>query len=302
MSGAIKLADFYSAIEDTARPLDVPCSRDQVWPILTAFGDGEDALSQSVIAFRVATDIGHDGELDCRFTVPKNVDPYDSALAKGLIEKTDHPVGALLPDVQKLCPIDTYAIDFGVVGGFKKIYAFFPPDDLQDLSELAGIPSMPRGLGEHLGLSDRYGLSNKTGCVAIDYPGRTVNIYYGETFPDGIEREVILSLLRETGQQAPSEQMLRFAQAAFGIYITLSWDSPKIKRVCFAAMTPDPMRLPIPLDPKIEGFVRHMQDTGTEGKFVCGVASSPRGEYYKLQAYYQWRPWMVDLMAHPASV
>jgi hypothetical protein len=82
----------------------------------------------------------------------------------------------------------------------------------------------------------------------------------------------------------------------------LSWDSPKIKRICFAAMTADPMRLPIPFNPRIDKFVRRIQDANPEGKFVCAVASSPRGEYYKLQAYYQWHPWMVELMAHPASV
>jgi hypothetical protein len=299
MSRTTALADLYSAIEGTARPLDVPCSRNQVWPILAAFGDGEDALAEAVIAFRVATDIGHDGELDCRFTIPQGVDPYDRALANGFTAKTDHPVGALLADFQERYPVDTYAIDFGVVAGFKKIYAFFPP---LDLSKLAGIPSMPRGLGEHLGLSDRYGLGDKASCLGIDYPGRTANIYYAGILANGFERDAVLSMLKETGQLEPSEQMLSLAQAAFGIYITLSWDSPKIKRICFAAMTPDPMTLPIPLDPKIDKFVRRMQDAGTESKFVCGVASSPRGEYYKLQSYYQWRPWLFELTALPDPV
>ncbi len=302
MSGTTALAGLYSAIEEIARLLDVPCSRGKVWPILAAYGDTADALEQSVIAFRVATDARHAGELDCRFTIPKDVDPYALALSKGLTTETGHPAGTLLSDIQGRCPIDCYAIDFGVVGGFKKIYSFFPPGDSQDLSRLAGIPSMSRSLDENMSLFARYGLGGKASCIGIDYPDRTVNIYFTGTSAECFESHAVLSLLRETEQPDPSEQMLKFAQAGFGIYVTLSWDSPRIERICFAAMTSDPMALPVPLEPRIGKFVRRMQDAGGERKFVCAVASSPHGEYYKLQSYYQWRPWIVDLMAAEAPV
>ena len=297
MSATPKLDSLYSAIEETARLVDVPCDRDRVWPILAAYGDGVDSLAQSVIAFRLATDARHAGELDCRFTIPKGVDPYACALSNGLSAQTDHPVGTLLSDVQRRCSIDTYAIDFGVAGGFTKIYSFFPPGESQDLSKLAGIPSMPHNLGENAGLFARYGMGERASCVGIDYPDRTVNIYFTGTSAGCFERHNVLSMLRETEQPDPSEQMLRLAEAGFGVYVTLNWESPKIQRICFAAMTSDPMALPIPIEPRIEKFVKRMQDAGPESKFVCAVASSPRGEYYKLQSYYQWHPWIVDLMA-----
>jgi 6-linalyl-2-O,3-dimethylflaviolin/7-geranyloxy-5-hydroxy-2-methoxy-3-methylnaphthalene-1,4-dione synthase len=297
MPGTTELDRLYSAVEETARLVDVPCSHDKVWPILAAYGDGADSLVQSVIAFRLATDARHAGELDCRFTIPKGVDPYARALSKGLTTETDHPVGTLLSDIQERCPIDTYAIDAGVVGGFTKIYSFFPPSDSQDLSKLAGIPSMPGNLCEYIDLFARYGMGEKASCVGIDYPDRTVNIYFTGTSVECFERRNVLSMLRETQQPDPSERMLKLAEAAFGVYATLSWDSPKIERICFAAMAADPTTLPIPIEPRIEKFVQRMQSAGPESKFVCAVASSPRGEYYKLQAYYQWRPWIVDLMA-----
>jgi hypothetical protein len=297
MSGTTELDRLYSAVEETARVVDVSCSRDKVWPILAAYGDGTGSLVQSVIAFRVATDARHAGELDCRFTIPKGVDPYACALSNGLTTETDHPVGTLLSDIQERCPIDTYAIDLGVVAGFTKIYSFFPPSDSQDLSKLAGIPSMPRNLGEYIDLFARYGMGEKASCVGIDYPDRTANIYFTGTSAECFDRHNVLSMLRETQQPEPSEHMLKLAEAGFGVYVTLSWDSPKIERICFAAMTSDPATLPIPIEPRIEKFVKRMQSAGPESKFVCAVASSPCGEYYKLQAYYQWRPWIVDLMA-----
>lgn len=296
MSGTTELDTLYSAVEETARLVDVPCSRDKVWPILAAYGDGPDSLVQSVIAFRLATDTRHAGELDCRFTIPKGIDPYACALSKGLAAETGHPVGTLLSDVRERCPIDTYAIDFGVVGGFTKTYSFFPPSDSQDLSKLAGIPSMPRSLGEAIGIFERYGMGDKASCVGIDYPSRTANIYLTRTSAEFFKRHNILSMLREAEQPDPSERMLKLAEAGFGVYVTLSWDLPRIERICFATMASDPTALPIPIAPRIERFVKRMY-TGPESKFVCAVASSPHGEYYKLQSYYQWRPWIVDLMA-----
>jgi 6-linalyl-2-O,3-dimethylflaviolin/7-geranyloxy-5-hydroxy-2-methoxy-3-methylnaphthalene-1,4-dione synthase len=297
MSGTTELDSLYSAVEETARLVDVPCSREKVWPILSAYGDGAYALAESVIAFRLATDARHAGELDCRFTIPKGVDPYARSLSKGITTETDHPVGILLSDIQGRCPIDTYAIDFGVIGGFTKIYSFFPPSDSQDLSKLAGIPSMPCGLAENIDLFARYGMGEKASCVGIDYADRTANIYFTGTSAECFERHNVLSMLSETEQPGPSEQMLKLAEAGFGVYVTLNWDSPKIERICFAAITADPMTLPIPLEPRIKKFVKRMQGAGPENKFVCAVASSPRGEYFKLQSYYQWRPWIVDLMA-----
>lgn len=294
MSGTAELADLYSAIEESARVLDVPCSRDKVWPILTAYGDALDA--QTVIAFRVATGVRHAGDLDFRFTLPKDVDPYALALSNGLTTKTDHPVGALLSDIQERCPIESYGIDFGVVGGFKKIGPFFPPDNLQELSRLADIPSMPLGLSGNISFFARHGLDDKTSLIGIDYRHRTVNVYFGELPAECQEPKTIISMHREAGLPDPSEQMLSLGQKAFGIYATLSWVSSKIERLTFAVMTADPKALSARLDPEIEQFVNSVPNAAANRRFVYAVSSSAEGEYHKLQSYYRWRPEMVELM------
>jgi hypothetical protein len=148
MSGAAEVE------RESALLLDISCSRDKIWPILTAY---KDVLTDAVIVFSMAS--GHNAtELDFSISVPAGYgDPYAVALSNGLIAKTDHPVGALLSDIQERFPLGLYAIDGEVSGGFRKTYAFFPPDDLQGPSHLIGIPSMPNSVAEDSSLFARYG-------------------------------------------------------------------------------------------------------------------------------------------------
>src|SRR4051812_39989684 len=127
MSGTSEATTLYSTIEESARQLNVACSRDTVWPILSAYRDAF-AHPGAVVAFRVATAARHLGELDCRFrTHPDDRDPYATALSNGLISRTGHPVGAVLSDLQQRCSPESRGIDFGVVEGFKKVYIAFTP-------------------------------------------------------------------------------------------------------------------------------------------------------------------------------
>lgn len=284
---------LYAAIEEAAGLLDVECARDKVLPILDMYGD---ALAQAVVAFRLGTGQKHEGELDCRFTTPLDVDPYALAVEHGLTPRTDHPVGALLSDIRDSCPVDSYGIDFGVVRGFKKIWLVFPRNDLQAISKLAGIPSMPPSLGKSIEFFDRYGMGETVGLLGIDYRSRTVNVYFGEPPTGGFGPDSVRSMLREVDQAEPSEQMLALGQQAFGIYVTLNWDSPKVERICFAVATGDPTSLSVPLDPKVERFVKHVLAADPATKFVYAVATQPDGEYYKLQSYYRWQPGVLDIM------
>ncbi|MET9854222.1 aromatic prenyltransferase [Streptomyces sp. NPDC006450] len=296
MSGTSASAELYSTLEESARLLDVACSPDKVLPILTTF---EDAFTHdsTVVAFRVATGRRHVGELDCRFTTyPKKRDPYALALSNGLTPETDHPVGTLLSEMQERLPIDSYAIDFGVIGGFKKIYAFFTPDDLQDLSEFVELPSVPGSLAGNGEFFARYGLQDKVGVIGIDYENRTLNVYFNDVPAECFASETIASILRELGFAEPSEDMLKLGQEAFGLYVTLSWDTSKIERICFAVTTTDLKTLPVPIEPAIDKFVSGVPYGGTDRKFVYGVALAPEGEYYKLESHYKWAAGTMDFI------
>ncbi|BCB91826.1 aromatic prenyltransferase [Phytohabitans suffuscus] len=289
MSGATKIDDVYSAIEEGARLLDVSCSRDDVWPILTAY---EGALAQAVLVLSMASGENHTGELDYTITVPLGEpDPYALALSKGFTAATDHPVGSLLSDIRERCPVRGYAVDCGVTGGFKKTYAFFPLDDLQGLAKLAAIPSMPRSLAENSEAFARHGLGDNVTMVGIDYQHRTMNVYLGKFGPECLEPKTVVSMLEEIGLPEPSEQMLEFIRKAFSIYITINWDSPKVDRICFAVITQDAMELPSRIDPEIAHFAKsapHAYDG--DRILVYGSTVAPGGEYYKLGSYYQMPP------------
>jgi hypothetical protein len=286
MSGTAELENLYSVMEETAGLLDITPSRERVWPVLTAYAS---FIPQAVIAFRVAT--RDTGDVDCRFTAfPHGFDPYAHAVAHSLTPKTDHPVGSLLADLEERFPIPCHGADFGLVGGFKKTWTFFPVDDLQKLSDLDDVPSMPRSLGLNSGFYARYGLDDKISMVGIDYPSRTVNVYFLGAPAACREPETVRAMMRDIGLPEPSETMLRHAAQAGGIYTTLNWDSPDIQRITFAALLPDVRELPARFgaDPRVERFALGAPRTyGPVGKGLYNVASYAGGEYFKLQTYYQ---------------
>jgi hypothetical protein len=289
-----ELASLYSVIEECSRLVDVTCSHDKVWPILTAYGD---MLAQAVIAFRVATGESNAGDFDCRFTMlPKDMDPYAVALSSGLTAKTSHPVASLLGELHREFPIEGTGIDFGVVGGFKKTWSFFPIDDLQSLSKLVALPSLPPSVAANLDFFTRYGLADRVSLVGIDYPHKSLNLYFGAAPAEVFEAAGLTSILSEAGLAEPSERLLRLAAQAFGIYATMSWESAKIERLTIAAMTSDPMTLPVHIEPKIEHFVKNSPYNTDDRQFVYAITSSPNGEYHKLQSYYKWQSRVKNIL------
>ena len=295
MSGIAELEAFYSVLSGSAQLLGAPCSRAVVWPILTAY---EDIFARSAIAFRVETGTRHVGQLDCRFTmIPPDVDPYARALATGLTTGTDHPVGVLLSDIEKRFPIDNYGVNFGLADGFRKTWQFFPPGDMQKVSELAGVPSMPRSLAENASFFARHGLDDKVCLTGIDYQHNTMNVYFGQPPAETLQPKTITSIHREIGLPDPSERMLELCRQSVAIYITLSWDSPRIERISFTLMTSDPKALAGRLEPEIEQLTKNApaSDSAADRKFLFYVATSADGEYRKLLSFYRWQPRVLNL-------
>ncbi|MFI9636448.1 aromatic prenyltransferase [Nocardia sp. NPDC051929] len=289
-----ELEDLYAAIEESARLWNVPCTREAVRPTLTAYGA---MLTRSVISLRVVTDARRSGDLDYRFlTLPSDIDPYDIALSNELISETDHPVGALLDEVRERCPIHSYGIDIGVVGGFKKIWPFFPADGMRKVSELAELPSMPPSLADHVGMFARHGLEDKVGLLGIDYHDKTMNVYFPGLSADYFEPRAIVSLHRDAGLPDPSDDFLSLTEKAFDIYATISWESRRIERLCFPVITPDPTTLPVRIEPRFGQLVDKVPISTTDRRFTYAATSSPDGESYKFSWFYQWQPRILDRM------
>ncbi|MDT7847511.1 aromatic prenyltransferase [Streptomyces justiciae] len=286
MSGTIGLQELWAGVEESAGLIDVTCSPERMWPVLTAY---EDAIAEAVIAFRVATNARHEGEFDVRFTVPWYIDPYLRAREHNLVTETGHPVESLLADIREQCPVDLYGVDAGVVGGFRKIWVYFPADAHQSLAGLAGLESMPPSLAANLGFFTERGIEGRVDLIAIDYHSRTINLYFTQ-LPEALRRpEAVLAMHRDIGLPEPSEQMLRFCERTFGFYATLTWDSPGIKRIAFSVKTQDPLSLPARLGPKIEQFVKSVPYGVDDPKMVYAAMTSSGEEYYKLQSYFRFQ-------------
>jgi Aromatic prenyltransferase Orf2 len=296
MSHATSAEDMYSAIKESARLVGVPCSRDKIWPILTAY---EGAFPEAGMVFSVSTGERPPEELDYTITVPITFgDPYVTARSNRLVAETDHPVATLLSDIQARVPVAEYLIDAGVVGGFNKIYANFP-FNLQQVSKLAEIPSMPATLAQSASLFERHHL-NEVAMIGIDYSRKMFNLYFAGLTDEYREARNILSLHREIGLPEPDERWLEFAKKSFRFYATLSWDSPKVKRICFAHAPTrdwDSSVLPVRIEPEIEKFLKGSPHAyGGQPVVIAAAKWALGGGYLNLGPYCQLSPLMRNVL------
>ncbi|MFI5687594.1 aromatic prenyltransferase [Streptomyces sp. NPDC051636] len=287
MSGTDDVERVYAAMEEAAGLLGVTCARDKVYPLLTAF---QDKLTEGVVVFSMASG-RRATELDFSISVPaSHGDPYATVVEKGLFPDTGHPVDDLLADTQKHLPVSLFAIDGEATGGFKKTYAFFPTDDMPGVAQLSAIPSMPSSVAENAELFARYGL-DKVQMTSMDYKKRQVNLYFSDLDRKHLEPESVLALVRELGLHVPTELGLEFCKRSFAVYPTLSWDTGKIDRLCFAVISTDPALVPSQDPGDIELFHTYATKApysyvGEKRTLVYGLTLSPEEEYYKLGAYY----------------
>lgn len=253
MAGPAGLDEVYAAVERTSRLLDVPCSPDRFEPVWKAFGD---QLPDSHLVFSMAAGEAHRGELDFDFSLrPEGADPYTTALEHGFIEPTDHPVGSVLAEVNKRCGIASYGVEYGVVGGFKKSYAFFPLDDFPPLAEFARIPSVPPCLAGHVDTLTRLGLDDKVSAIGVNYRKNTLNVYLAAS---AVATDDKLALLRAFGYPEPDARVRQFIERSFSLYPTFNWDSSAAERICFSVKTQQPGELPAPHDEPTEAFAREV--------------------------------------------
>ncbi|WP_019819569.1 aromatic prenyltransferase [Saccharomonospora saliphila] len=297
-------SSVYSAIEEAAGLMGAPCSRERVWPILTAYGDG---ISEAGIVFSVQTGERHAGELDYTITVPADgPDPYTSALSNGFLEATQHPVGTLLSDIRARCHISEYFIDCGVVGGFNKVYAHFPHDPLS-VERLAEVPSLPRSLADNLGFFLRHALRD-VAMIAIDYRKKTVNLYFAQLSAECLRSANIRAMLRESGLSELDGPMLDFALGSFRIYVTLAWDSAGVERISFASLMSSGWvnaalsEFPVRIEPEIERFVKNAPQAYSGDRVrILAIKSSPGDECLNFGSYYQISPVVRNLLAARAG-
>ncbi len=304
MSQGTEAEKLYSAIEETSRLVGASFSRDRLWPILDAFQDA--LLPDGAVIFSAQINAGEVGELEYTVQVSPGAEgPYPRALAAGLLESTDHPVGSVLAELGELVHVDDWFIDGDITNGFKKVYAQFPRS-LQKVTEIANLPSMPRAVTDNADLFARHGLE-EVALVGVNYQRASVNLYFqlpadvAGDFP----AETVRSLLRDMGLPDPDEKMLAYATKAYRVYATLTWDSSQIHRIAFAPM-PSPgldlSALPARLDPELVRFLRSTPYSYT-GERINGSAAkwSAAGDHLDLAVYHQIPPRLLRMFTENAA-
>jgi 6-linalyl-2-O,3-dimethylflaviolin/7-geranyloxy-5-hydroxy-2-methoxy-3-methylnaphthalene-1,4-dione synthase len=293
VTGSIKITDIYSAIEQSARLLHLPLEPAKVKAALSAF---EPAFTNSTVAFRIATGARREEQLGYRYIKYRgDLDPLETAFAEGMLVRGEHPAERLFRDVRDRFEIEGTGGDFEISAGFQKIWCFFPSDRPQPLDELSKLPAMPASVTENLDLLARYGL-REASLFAVDYASRTLNVYFDGLPAGTLAPDRVRELTGELGIPRPAECVLDRCSRAFAAYFTFTWKSPKIDRVCFPVLVPDPKLVPPTLGPAISRYAREVPFAGTDRKCIYATTLSGRETYYKLEPFYYWQPTIANAM------
>lgn len=304
MSQGTEAEKLYSALEETSRQVGASFSRDRLWPILETY---QDALpADGAVIFSAQINAGEVGVLEYTVQVDPGAEgPYPRAVAAGLLPGTGHPAGSVLGELKDMVDVGEWFIDGDIADGFKKVYAQFPRSP-QKVTELAHLPSMPRAVGDNLGLFARHGLEEVV-LVGVNYHHKSLNLYF-QLPPEvagNLPADTVRSLLGAMGLPEPDEKMLAYATKAYRVYTTLTWDSSDIHRIAFAPM-PSPgldlSALPARLDPELERFLRNTPYT-YDGERINGSAAkwSAAGDHLDLAVYHQIPPRLLRMFTENAA-
>lgn len=293
MTTAVGIDEIYAAIEESAQLLGLPMEPAKVKSALIAF---EDAFTESTVAFRIATGTRREQLFGYRYIKYRgDLDPLETAIAAGMVEPSDHPAARLFHEVKERLPVEGTGGDFEMGAGFQKIWCFFPSGRQQPLDEFAALESMPRAVGDNLGLLARYGLTSAS-LFAVDYTSHTLNIYFDGLPAGTFAPDRVRALTAELGIPEPTEAELDLCAKAFAVYFTFSWDSSEIDRACFPVLVPDPGQVPTTLGPTITRLANGVPFAGVDRKCIYATTLSARGTYYKLEPFFHWKPELVNAM------
>ncbi|MBF6079309.1 hypothetical protein IU498_32290 [Nocardia beijingensis] len=248
-------------------------------PALEALAD---LWTGSVVGVRTTTHPDPDRKVNARVQhsgAPAEL--LETLREAGLITFTGHPMERLLTEVCAEVPAGS-AVDLSLTGGVQKVWLFFA--DVLDVERMLAFPGIPDAARSHADHLTRYG--GKIGILAVDFAGRTMNLYSQVLPPGTITSGDIATILTDLDFVAATDEELALFDGTFNVYRTFSWTSSRMRRICFPQRYQE-ANFPRDLDPVLTRFVDGAPRAfeGPRG-FTLYAAYGPRSRYYKVQAEY----------------
>ncbi|MEY9706410.1 aromatic prenyltransferase [Bradyrhizobium diazoefficiens] len=281
------LTRLTSDIVSAAKLADAPFDHGKIQSVVEAF---EPYFSGSSVSFRTSTKARR--ELNVRYVeLEKPHDPYRLAITHDLIRPAGQPIDELTREIQSSYPVLGYGVDLGAGYGLEKIWPFFPHQP-QPLERACAMRSLPAAVSDFAGVMAKYDLGEVT-IFGLDYRHHTVNLYFLKP-PGYFAPERLAAMIGEFGFEVPNDELLRHCSTAVPIYLTFSWTSPRVERLCFAAVAPTPSAVPTHLHPVIARYVAGAPFVTERHLFIYNVTMATDGNFIKIENDYTGS--MADLM------
>ena len=268
----------------------VKCDEKSIWKVLNAFSK---FYIGSPVSMRTTTKPVGKRDISIRYVemmMPHNPDPYTTAIDEGLLKSNDHPIHEMILEAQDTFNIMGYGVDLDARSGFSKIWPFVVPGSIKPIFSMKSIPPSMKKYEDYF---FRHGLTAFS-LFAFDFSHKTMNIYFMLQKPSKASFESCMSLIKELGFNAPSNELVESCRDAAHLNFTFNWESDKIERLCFGMACNDYNDVPVHLNPLIREFVEKTPLQSEKCKFIWGVTFTDTGLYYKIENDYNGT--MVDFL------
>ncbi|MFF8880800.1 aromatic prenyltransferase [Streptomyces flaveolus] len=278
-SSTTDLSRFRTDLIRYAKIADTEFNAEAVDPLLDHLGD---LYSSGMITVRTTTEDASKRSVNFRYAthkIPHNaVERLESA---GILKRSGRQVECLADELIRTFPL-WWGVDSSVGHGFEKIWAFF--EDGVPLDNILALDHLPEAVRENRDHLIRYGLE-KVYIVGLDFRNQSVNLYSGIAKGGHFTPGEVRSLMSDLSYQIPTEEELRRNADTFQYYYTFTWDSPAVRRLCFA-MTASMETFPAHWHPLAEKFHKQAPVLPDQRALIFNTTYGPKGGYLKMEADY----------------
>ncbi len=283
------LEKMHDDIIKAAKVVDAPYNENIIQRLLKAY---EDFFKGSAVTFVTSTKPKGKRALSIRYVeIQVEHDPYEIAVSNDLLKQDKHLIHHLLTEIRRNYPIMGYGVDADVNFGVSKIWTFFQiPQPLEKAYTTTAAPKSIQNFAEYF---KKYDL-NVFHLFALDFRNKTTNVYFMVKDPEAFPPDKVANMIADLDLKVPSKEILEHCSKALTIYLTFTWESSRVDRICFGIAVDDPSLIPTHLDPILKKYSLHAPFQTDDRRFIYSMTPSRSGDYIKIENDYNGA--MIDLM------